>query len=255
MGLSRRSFLAAAAVIPAGCALRAHSTGDAPAPPAATVVRAPAPGQRWRYQTSDGLSGAVLAVLDESVMSVGTEVVIERRLEAAAPAAAGSGWASALRDFFEHQPPPPQSLAAEVQQPWGRVALDPHWDLPQIYEDPVPLWPTELRPGWNRIFITRYKVAAESRSLTWQQSMRADRWERVAVPGGTFTALRYTNHIVFTHLDWARANCTREETVWIAPEVGRWVRRMSSGSYYISDTIDSTPYVEDSRTWELLDWA
>jgi len=219
-------------------------------------VRPPAPGQHWRYRTSDGLSGKPLGVVRESVAAVGGDVVIERLLEGSAPGpaeAATSG--QAIIEQYGNRPPPAQTLPPEVQRPWGLLEMDPHWDLPQIYLEPVPAWPAELRPGWRRFVNTRYTVRAGAAALSWQQTTRAEAWEQVTVPAGSFTALRYSQQIVFTHTDWARIHCSREETLWLAPEVGRWVRRTSRGSYYVNDTIDTTPYDEEPRNWELMEWS
>jgi hypothetical protein len=256
MSLSRRAFLLVAVAWPAGRSLQPESLAAAPLPQGSVAVRAPAPGQRWRYRISDGLTDAALATAEESIATVGTDVVIDGRTDrdASRPSGADS-WNRAVREYFGGRPPATETLSREIQRPWGMIALDPHWDVPQIYVQPVPAWPTELRPGWKGRTTTEYLVSAHSGALSWQQTLRAERWERITVPAGTFMALRYRNDIVFTHADWARIHCNRQVTAWIAPEVGRWIKRMSSGSYYVNDTIDSSAYSEDWRTWELLEWA
>lgn len=246
----------AAAALPAGCAHRLQATAADPSPPGSLAVRPPAPGQRWRYRISDGLTGKSLSVVDETVSAVDADIVIDRRTEGSAPPPAGEEHSGrAIIENFGSHPLPSQTLPHEVQRPWGMIELDPHWDLPQVYAQPIPAWPTELRPGWSRFINTKYVASADSGALSWQQTMRAERWERITVPAGTFTALRYSNQIVFTHRDWARVHCSRQETLWIAPEVGRWIKRMSSGSYYVNDTIDTSAYSEDARNWELLEWS
>jgi hypothetical protein len=45
------------------------------------------------------------------------------------------------------------------------------------------------------------------------------------------------------------------ETIWFAPEVGRWVVRESTGSYYMDDSSVDTPYSESGYRWELLEWT
>ncbi len=245
----------AAAALPAGCALRSPTMAAA-APPGSTAVRPPAPGQRWRYRLSDGLTRAVVGTVDESIATVDADIVIDRRLEGSGPPSTGeASWSQALAEHFAVRPPASQSLPLEVQRPWGMIEVDPHWDLPQVFLTPVPAWPEELRPGWRRTVDTRYVVRGRSGVLGWRQSMRAVQWERVTVSAGSFTALRYRSDIVFTHVDWARIHCNRQDVAWIAPEVGRWIKRTSSGSYYINDTIDSSAYSEDVRVWELLEWS
>jgi hypothetical protein len=83
--------------------------------------------------------------------------------------------------------------------------------------------------------------------------MRAHRWESIATPAGHFTALLYTNLINFRYTNVSgRVAGQRKERIWIAPEVGRWVVRESSGTFY-QDAAE--PFDEDSYRWELLSWT
>jgi hypothetical protein len=47
----------------------------------------------------------------------------------------------------------------------------------------------------------------------------------------------------------------RQETLWFAPEVGRWVARESTGSYYLDDSLVDQPYNESGFRWVLLEWS
>ena len=55
--------------------------------------------------------------------------------------------------------------------------------------------------------------------------MKAEAWETITVPAGQFKALRFVNAIRFVNSDFGRTGSARQETVWFAPEVGRWVVR------------------------------
>ena len=134
------------------------------------------------------------------------------------------------------------------------ILVDPHWDMVQVYKRPIPLWPALLRPGWRSLVNTQYQTA-EATDLPWQLTMRAHGWERITVPAGQFVALRYTNLVNFSHSDFSWTNAVRQETLWLAPEVGRWVVRESRGSYYIDDSVVDQPYSESSYRWELLNWS
>jgi hypothetical protein len=133
--------------------------------------------------------------------------------------------------------------------------VDPHWPQVQLYETPIPLWPTELRPGWSSRFVTKYQTPERAAALWWDQRMTAHAWESVSVPAGRFNALRYTNRIDFSDVDGARTNCSRKETLWFAPEVGRWVARESGGTYYLADSVDDTAFEEDRYRWELIGYT
>jgi hypothetical protein len=85
--------------------------------------------------------------------------------------------------------------------------------------------------------------------------MKAHGWESVTVPAGTFRALKYTNLINFTSTDATRTSSVRQETLWLAPEVGRWIARESTGSFFQDDSITDEPYQEAGYRWELLKWT
>ena len=85
--------------------------------------------------------------------------------------------------------------------------------------------------------------------------MTARNWERISGACREFKALRFSNMINFRSVDFSHSACQREETVWFAPEVGRWVARESAGSYYIEDSSVDTPYNESGYRWELLEWT
>lgn len=72
------------------------------------------------------------------------------------------GWGEALLKKYPGQEAKPGGrLLSEIQDPWGMLVLDPHWSQIQVYEMPIPLWPTELVPGWRTHINTRYKAPAD----------------------------------------------------------------------------------------------
>jgi hypothetical protein len=84
--------------------------------------------------------------------------------------------------------------------------------------------------------------------------MSASGWEKITVPAGEFITLRFQNLIHYESVDNNKMNCTRSETIWFAPQIGRWVARESSGSYQVRNTIG--PFLlEGSTKWELLSWT
>jgi hypothetical protein len=146
-------------------------------------------------------------------------------------------------------------LPSEIQAPWGQVLVDPHWGQVQVYETPIPLWPAQLTPGWKTRFNTKYKTPTNQNGLSWDQTMVAHGWETITVPAGQFKTLRFTNMVNFKSTDFSRENSVRKETLWFAPEVGRWVARESTGSFYIEDSSVDTPYDEPGFRWELTEWT
>jgi hypothetical protein len=251
--MSRRMFLLSSIAFPLGCTLAPSWVGGVPAPDknAHPSVRGPKTGQWWRYAKRDAFTGKLVEVQVARVTEVDDTITIERRREAAEEHQSwGTKWLHPDRRTGGEE-----LLQAEVQQPWGMILVDPHWDPLQVYRTPIPLWPTELRAGWSSRFNTTFKTPLSADENSWQQTMQAHAWEKIRVPAGEFLALRFTNRITFTHADFSRMDSVREETLWLAPDVGRWVSRRTSGTYYIRDSSIDTPFEEGSYHWELLAWG
>jgi hypothetical protein len=254
--MTRRSFVLGSVALPMGCVIRPPAADPIAVAHISPVVRLPGLGHSWRYARRDGITGGFIDFQVDRVSSVDQTVKIESWSEAG-PSTAASGrssWGSEWLHPIERAASHPTSLPSEVQEPWGLIRVDPHWDVVQVYKRPIPLWPTQLRPGWRSLVNTQYQTI-QATDLPWQQTMRAHGWENISVPAGQFMALRYTNLINFTHSNWWWTNAVRQETLWLAPEVGRWVARESRGSYCIDDSVADQPYIESSYRWELLNWS
>lgn len=249
--ITRRFFLLATAVLPIGCASsRREPELTTPSP----TVRQPVVGQSWRYAKHDFFTRALVDIQEDQIASVGRTVEINSRTESEKDEhAASTGSLNWVRKYFDH-PRTGGPLPSEVQDPWGMVLVDPHWAQVQVYETPIPLWPTQLQPGWKTHIKSKYKTSDET-GLPWEQTMKAEAWETVTVPAGQFKALRYINDIRFTSSDLSRANSVRRETIWLAPEIGRWVARESHGTYYFDESVADDQYNESSYRWDLLGWT
>lgn len=245
--ISRRLFLASSAALGVSCAWRGTQPGDA------RPVRAPAVGQSWRYAKLSGYSGKLIGHQTDRIASVAASIEIESRaepLEHPSGSRAGAWLAKELGI-----PKRPEVPLNEVQQPWGRILVDPHWAEVQAYDAAIPLWPVQLRPGWSTLFTTSYRTQPNDAGHWWQQTMTAHAWESVTVPAGHFTALRFTNLINFRDPDESRRDSVRKETVWFVPEIGRWVVRESGGTYYLLNSYDDTEAAESSYRWELVSYT
>ncbi len=253
--VTRRSFLLSAAALSAGCASRRNAASEPPTP--APSVRQPAVGQSWRYAKQDFYTRKIIDDQIDRITAVGSTVDIDSQSEASTAAKnEHSTWGTAwLSKYIPHSAPPDAALPSEIQEPWGKVLVDPHWSQVQVFETPIPLWPIQMQPGWKFHVNTKYKAPGNQDGLPWDQTMTARGWETVTVPAGTFKALRYENLINFRSTDFSRDAAQRMETIWFAPEVGRWVVRESTGSYYINDSSVDTPYNESGYRWELLAWT
>jgi hypothetical protein len=250
--LTRREFIMSTGAL----AVTRVASGNGEITPNGEVVfvRLPAPGQSWRYAKHDFVTGAVVDKLVDRVSSVGQSIEIGSHSETTKDAPItypdwGSSWWQKYLGHERSVGPFPN----EIQEPWGMVLVDPHWAELQAYEKPIPLWPKQLRPGWSTTVSTYYKIPERTDALPWQLTMHAHGWESITVPAGHFTALRYVNLIDFRYTNVSgRVAGQRKETIWFAPEIGRWVVRESSGTFY-QDVAEE--FYESSYRWELLSWT
>jgi len=232
MNLSRRTFIASAALAPVACGVPLSYERGTPVaqPNPLPAVRTPQVGQEWSYIKRNVYDGKIRELITERVASVGSTIVIERSDENGA------------------------QLASEIQSPWGMVQLDTSWPRLLSFKPPIPLWPQELSSSWSKQFSTKYSLGGYSEnSYNWQQNMTAHGWQQITVPAGTFLTLRYQNLINYESEDDNKVNCIRKETLWFAPSIGRWVARESSGSYMIQGQL-GMPNLEDSFQWQLTSY-
>ena len=221
---------------------------------AVAKVRQPEIGQSWRYARYDLVTRAMIDTQVDRVSAVGQAIEIESHSETTKEEPIkypswGTRWLQQSTNSDRPAGPPPN----EVQTPWGMVLIDSHWAQLQVYEKPIPLWPTELRPGWSTTVGTYYQLPDSNDALPWELTMHAHKWETVTVPAGHFNALRFTNLINFRYLDIAGRNAAqRKENIWFAPEIGRWIVRESSGTFR-QDVAEE--FFESSYRWELLSWT
>lgn len=249
---TRRDFILFAAAVSFGCEARGAKT-QVPSG-AALVVRPPAVGQSWRYAKHDYFTGAIVDTQIDRVSAVGQSIEIQSHSDAVRdnpltyPSFGDSWW----REYMGPDTAPAR-LPVEVQKPWGMVVVDPHWSELQAFEKPIPLWPSRLRSDWSSTVSTYYKIPDNNETMPWQLTMQAKGWESITVPAGHFTALHYFNMIDFRYTNVSgRVAGLRQENIWFVPEIGRWVKRESSGTFF-QDV--GTEFKESGYRWELLSWT
>jgi hypothetical protein len=203
-----------------------------PSPEVAPKVRTPKVGQEWVYTVRNVFNQSVVDTITERVVAVDQEVRIER----------SSVKAGRLPD--------------EIQSPAGFILQDPHWSPPQLFQQALPLWPEQFTPKWAGFYQTRYQVPGYPDSTYyWGINIAAVQWERMSVPAGQFLTLKYQNVVPFFESnDLFRVKNYREEDLWLAPEVGRWVIRRGFGRYITPGVFWADAYWEDYLEWELVSW-
>jgi len=228
----RDLLLAMAGLLPLGCATRegARGVSEARLDPSQARVRPAASGQRWTYRVTNLYNGETVDEFAESVLVVGTQFHVRR---------------DAPGDL-----PHPD----EVHEPWGMLRSDPHWSPPIAFAQPLPAWPPQLAAGRVEQYGTYYHtLASPDFPLWWSQQMRSVGWEEMTVPAGTFIVLRFDNQISFESSEFWRNDSTREESVWLCPQIGRWVQRRSHGRYFLPGPSGGEMF-EDYRQEQLLAW-
>lgn len=232
MNFQRRKIIISALVLPAGCsvqALKPLASEPIATPSVVPAVRAAAVGQSWTYNRLDIYNSQLLAVEREQVAAIGPRIILKRQN--------GTGLV----------------LPEEHHLGWGHMVRDPVWDFVQNYEAPVAHWPVLLQPGASEQVKTHYLVDQFSFRFWIDVTTTAQAWERVRVPAGTFDALRIEKFIRIQHQNEGRNDMVRRDTVWLAPETGRWVAREIKGEYKVIGTKTHDAY-ETSFRWELTAW-
>lgn len=231
---TRRQLLLASLALPmAGCAIRPLSPVAArslPVPASMPAIRPPALGQKWTYRKSNFFNSQLLATETEEVTSVGNPVVVSRRNDAG------------------------QVLPEERDVLWGQVQQDPVWDFVHSYERPVAHWPASLATGAVVRDRLRYQVSQFSYPFWMDYETRVKGWEQVQVAAGTFDAVKIEKYIRLEHYHDLRVENVRHDTIWLAPSIGRWVLRETSGTFKVVGT-EPFPGNDDGFRWELTGWA
>jgi hypothetical protein len=126
-------------------------------------------------------------------------------------------------------------LGDERHAAWGQLWRESAWDYPMNFDALVPLWPTELQPGKASMVYTHYRMDGGSFRYGIEVRSLVHGWERVTVSAGTFDALRVKRFIRLDHADPSRLGTWRRDTMWLSPQVGRWVARETSGRFRLPD--------------------
>ena len=118
----------------------------------------------------------------------------------------------------------------------------------------LPLWPQDLRPGARSEHNGHYFTDKDSYRYWISQHTTVQGWETVGLAGGERLALRIEHLIRLQHPDINRIETVRRDTLWLAPEKGRWIAREVSGEFRLPSGHAVSVVCEDWFRWELSDW-
>ncbi len=231
--MQRRTLLGLAALPLAACSieplkpLQRQALGPQGRLPA---WRQPVVGQSWTYQILNMYNSERVDTVEETVASVSPTLLLRRR----------SSRQGELPD--------------EVHSAWGQILQDPAWDRPVVYQQPLPLWPEPLQPGQRAQASTRYRPLGASYSLWIAVQARVIGFERIEAAGQWHDTARVERLIRLEHEDSSRQNYLRRDSLWVSPQIGRWVVRETNGEYW---RVGSRPtqFREDHFRWVLQGWT
>lgn len=145
-------------------------------------------------------------------------------------------------------------LSPEIESRQGFVVSDPYWDQEPTYKLSAPLWPSSLAANAFIKHETAYQVAGHSFTfwISIQRSVTA--FEKISLKCGTFNTVKIESIIRLTHPDFNRQSYMRKDTLWIAPQIGRWVVRETQGEYVMSSRRHNIGR-DDFFRYELTDWT
>jgi hypothetical protein len=234
MDIFKRRSLLALLALPTGCAIQylpplAVSKTNRVGP--LGTLRAPATGQSWTYNKFNFYNSQLLDTVKEEVVSVNGGIRISRRSKNN------------------------MDLGDEFQSVWGQVKQDPYWDFLQTYETALPLWLNNLSVGQTQSTDTHYQSGTSSFRYWISAKTTVTAWETVALSSGTFETVRIEKFIRLNHPDFSRFDNVRRETLWLAPEIGRWVARETNGEFRIPDSRGARSGREDHFRWQLESWS
>jgi hypothetical protein len=146
-----------------------------------------------------------------------------------------------------------QPLPEERHSAWSQQVRDPAWDRVQNYEQPLPLWPQPLDIGARTSIQTHYLLDNFSFRFWINLYSVVKGWEKLRLSAGEFSTLRIERLIRLRHFEDFRVDCVRRDTLWLAPEIGRWAARETSGEYRMPGK-HMAPQQEDHFRWELTSW-
>ena len=239
MNKSRRSFVSHGATLPLsfslfGCAI--HSL-----PPIKTYstlqpnplnIREARVGQSWKYLKINQFNSDPVELIEDEITALENgQIIISRK------------------------GPKSQNLGNEVQSPFGKLLSDSDWDSNQTYQSAIPIYLDLNQINLSSTIQTSYQVGNSSYRLPMAATIRQLGWESITIPSGTFTAMKIEKLIRFQHNDSTRLDSTRVDRYWYSPEIGRWIVRETSGTYFTMAGPRRNDMKEDFLRYELQSWT
>jgi len=236
---SRRAFVIGGLTLPlslplVGCAIQSLSPIKATPTlqPTPLNVREARVGQLWKYLKINQFNSDPIELIEDQISTIENgQIIISRKGQKS------------------------QNLGNEVQSPYGKLMSDSDWDASQTYQSVVPIYLNLNQINLSESVRTSYQVGKSSYHLPMAVTIRQLGWESITISSGTFTAMKIEKLIRFQHNDSSRLDSTRMDRYWFSPDVGRWVVRETSGTYFIMAGSRRNDMKEDFFRYELQSWT
>lgn len=227
MMTTRRTLL----LVPLLALLAGCASGPQPAPGDAPKLALPTVGEVWRYRELNGFRNEPVADIRYTVTRADADGIDLAVRVSGSPL-------SGLRE----------GQTERYARAWD-VLEDAVYERPRTYQPAMPLLRVDAPPGVRVDDHTSVERPPQRGIENWTTLSRFAGWETVTVPAGSFRAARYERFSSYFDAEVFRWRTERRETLWYAPEVGRWVRRQLTGTW-------TRPPWQRGRRFEVLrdDW-
>jgi hypothetical protein len=239
MQASRRAFVIGGLTLPLSLTLLGCTTRSL-SPIKTTPTLQPTPlnlrearvGQSWKYLKINQFNSEPIELIEDQISAIENgQIIISRKGQKS------------------------QNLGNEVQSPYGKLLSDSDWDASQTYQSVVPIYLNLNQINLSDVVRTSYQVGNSSYRLPIAITIRQFGWESITIPSGTFTAIKIEKLIRFQHNEPIRSESFRVDRYWFVPEIGRWVVRETSGTYFIIAGSRRNDMKEDFLRYELQSWS
>ena len=199
-------------------------------------------GDRWTYREINRYNASEVARVEETLTTLSPAVSVETRVLPS--------------EFSAGRVPRPVLLPEGRYDAQWRVSREVTYDTPLEFATPMPMLPDRLLVGQRRNDATTFRTEGVSGRYFWRQQLFAETMEKVQTPAGQFDALRIRRIILWQPTDPFRFDARREDVLYYAPEVNRWVVREWRGRYRHETMLDD-PGMYREEDWirrELVDY-
>jgi hypothetical protein len=192
-------------------------------------IREPKIGQQWIYNVRNAYDNQIEDEITEVITQLTPEIEITRT-------SAKNG-----------------QLASEIHSNWGMVLQDPYWNPAVRFLRAIPLWPKNLDE--SAPYVSDYRVLSDPyNQYKWSSKLSRTELESLSINGIHFSVLKSSNHIFFQSNDYTRSDSYRTSTIWLSPEIGRWVVRTTNGHYFATSGGKGADRYESYLRYELKSW-